>query len=59
MNSNLELHRKLELCLRLGNHLEDILNQHPDDYVLPGLSGFPEAILLQFVVGGAVLEKYL
>ena len=37
MNNNLELHRKLELCLRLGCYLEDILNLHPDDYVLPGV----------------------
>ena len=36
MNANLELHRKLELCLRLSHHLEDILNVHPDEYVLPG-----------------------
>ena len=36
MNHNLELHRKLELCLRLGSYLEDILNLYPEDYVLPG-----------------------
>ena len=50
MNYNLELHRKLELCLRLGCYLEDILNLYPDDYVLPGVSMC--AVLLHKVYSG-------
>ena len=50
MNYNLELHRKLELCLRLGFYLEDILNLYLDDYVLPGVGMC--AVLLHKVYSG-------
>lgn len=34
-NNRLALHRRIELCLRLGAHLDDILSDHPDQFVLP------------------------
>lgn len=37
MNTALQLHRRIELCMRLGAHLDDILAEHPDCFVLPPL----------------------
>lgn len=42
-NNKLELHRKVELVLKLGNHMEWILDEHPTDFALPGdLHVFPQ-----------------
>lgn len=35
----LELHRVIELCLRLGNHMETILNDTKTLFVVPSLQG--------------------
>ena len=36
MNASLDLHNKIELCLRLSCHMEKILDDHPEEFVLPG-----------------------
>ncbi|MDP6772379.1 MAG: hypothetical protein QF704_16860 [Anaerolineales bacterium] len=35
-NSNLEIHNKIELCLRMGCRMEAILDDHRDYFALPG-----------------------
>jgi len=35
-NPHLEIHQKIEMALRLGCHLDDILDEHSDEFVLPG-----------------------
>ena len=37
-NEDIGMHSKIKICLRLGNHMEKILDDHPDDFVLPGAS---------------------
>ncbi len=41
-NLRLELHRKIELCLRLSVRMEDILDKHPEEFVLPGVRVSPQ-----------------
>ena len=36
MNNDLDLHKQVEICLRLGVHMEDILDKHPEAFALPG-----------------------
>ena len=36
-NKELILHQRIELCLRTGCHLENLLEKHKSEYVLPGL----------------------
>lgn len=36
-NPNLEIHTKIELSLRLGCRMEEILDLHRDEFVIPGL----------------------
>ena len=37
MNPAIEVHRQVELCLRLSVEMEDILDEHRDEYALPGI----------------------
>jgi len=36
-NPEKNLHKKIELCLRLSCHMEKILDTYPQDFVLPGV----------------------
>ena len=35
-NSEKDLHKQIELCLRLSSHMEQILDKHHDAFALPG-----------------------
>ena len=35
-NSEKDLDKQIELCLRLSSHMERILDLHPEEFVLPG-----------------------
>ena len=39
-NQHLELHQKMSLCLKLGVRMEKILDEHPEDFALPGVHVF-------------------
>jgi len=39
-NQNLVLHQKMSLCLQLGVRMETILDEHPEDFALPGVHVF-------------------
>ena len=35
-NPKIRIHAKIELCLRLGCRMEEILDEHPHEFTLPG-----------------------
>jgi len=49
-----ELHTKIELCLRLGCHLDDVLDADKSDVVLSGLCFVSYKIALHIVLRGIV-----
>ena len=64
MNSELGMHRGIETCLERGARMEAILDEHPDEFALPG-ARHTKYIMFPFVynvasfvlLGGSLLSR--